>query len=79
MASDMVCLEVEPPENEISKRRIDFYKRNGLYLNTFPYLQPPISNGKNPVPLMIMSSKKIDKEKFSFIKDKLYREVYNVL
>lgn len=78
MTNTMICLEVEPPETAITKRRIGFYKRNGLYLNTYPYLQPPISKGKNPVPLMIMTSKEVDEETFKFIKDKLYKNVYNI-
>lgn len=79
LSSKMMCLEVEPPENEISKRRIEFYRRNGLHLNTYPYIQPTISNGKKPVPLMIMTSKEVDEEEFKRIKDKLYKDVYNVL
>lgn len=72
-----VCLEVEPPENELTKRRIGFYMRNGFFINEYPYTQPPISKGKNPVPLMIMSSgKSLSESEFHIIKETLYREVY---
>lgn len=75
-----VCLEVEPPENGITKRRIEFYRRNGFYLNEYPYVQPPISKGKNPVPLYIMTSgKSVSEDEFNCIKDVLYKEVYKCL
>ena len=75
----MICLEVEPPEDELKKRRIAFYERNGFFLNEYPYIQPPISKGRNPVPLMIMTSEgKISDNEFLKIKDCLYNNVYNV-
>lgn len=38
-----------------------------------------MSAGKNPVPLLIMTTDgMIDEEKFEYIKDKLYEKVYNV-
>ena len=74
-----LCLEVEPPENELTRRRIGFYERNGFYLNEYPYIQPPISEGKNPVPLMIMSSgKELSENEFNIIKKTLYHEVYKM-
>ncbi len=77
--SCMICLEVELPNNEISKRRIDFYKRNGFYINDYRYIQPPISNGRNPLPLKIMTSgNEITEDKFNEIKALLYKCVYNV-
>lgn len=73
------CLEVEPPDDEMKKRRIGFYERNGFFLNEYPYMQPPISKGKNPVPLMIMSSgKSLSKEAFENVKNNLYKKVYRV-
>ncbi len=75
----LVCLEVEPPNEDISIRRIEFYHRNGFFLNNHPYIQPAISKGKSPVPLRIMTfGKKIGKLKFNDIKNILYTNVYNV-
>lgn len=72
-----VCLEVELPDTELAKRRIGFYERNGFYLNEYAYFQPPISKGKNIVPLMIMTSRsKISEDMFEKIRDTLYKEVY---
>jgi len=73
----IICLEVEVPNTEITKRRVGFYERNGFYLNSYPYIQPPISTGKNPVPLMIMTSNRnIDIIEFNNIKECLYKNVY---
>lgn len=74
-----ICLEVELPENDIARRRIGFYTRNGFSLNEYHYIQPPMSAGKNPVPLLIMTTGgAVDEKKFEYIKDKLYEKVYNV-
>ncbi len=72
-----ICLEVELPENELARRRIGFYTRNGFNLNEYDYIQPPMAEGKNPVPLLIMTSKEtIDEERFKFLRSVLYDKVY---
>lgn len=74
-----ICLEVEPPETEMAKRRIAFYERNGFSINDYPYFQPPISEGKQEIPLKIMTSGgRIGEERFEEIKNRLYREVYQL-
>lgn len=79
ITNKMICLEVEPPQNEITKRRVQFYRRNGFYLNEYPYIQPPISKGKKPVPLMIMTNDhKVDYNCFKLIKEYIYKNVYKV-
>ena len=75
----IVCLEVEPPVDELTRRRVRFYERNGMFFNEYPYIQPSISQGREPIPLFIMTSnRKISEQEFSIIKNKLYREVYKV-
>lgn len=72
-----ICLEVEFPEDELTRRRIGFYERNGFVFNEYPYIQPPISKGKSPVPLRIMTYKsEITREEFQKMKEILYRRVY---
>lgn len=79
LSENKICLEVELPTNELSKRRIAFYERNGFYLNEYPYVQPPISKGRNEVDLLIMSSDgKITKDEFDDVKNTLYKHVYMV-
>lgn len=74
----IVCLEVEPPETKIATRRIEFYKRNNFFINEYPYMQPPISKGKNAIPLFIMTSgSKVNEYVFQKIKATLYHKVYN--
>lgn len=74
-----ICLEVELPETEMSCRRIQFYQRNNLFLNEYPYMQPSLAEGKNKIPLLIMTSGgKIDESMFREIKDTLYVEVYRI-
>src|SRR4030095_1386358 len=74
-----VILEVEPPENDLKKRRIAFYKRIGFRLNSFPYLQPPYGPGKSAVPMALMSyPKALDEKEFSLVRDKLHQEVYRL-
>ena len=76
--SKIVCLEVEPPVDAITRRRVAFYERNGMFFNEYPYIQPSISMGREPIPLFIMTSKsKIDRGEFLKIKNTLYKHVYN--
>ena len=75
----LICLEVELPEDELTKRRIGFYERNGFVFNEYPYMQPPISKGKSSVPLRIMTyGTAIPEETFEKMKQVLYRRVYKV-
>ena len=79
LTKKQICLEVEPPNDEITMRRVEFYKRCGFFLNEYPYVQPAISKGKKEVPLMIMThGKKISKIKFNDIKFVLYTNVYKI-
>ena len=72
-----ICLEVELPEDELTSRRIRFYERNGFVFNEYPYMQPPISKGKSPVPLRIMTyGTGITRQAFEEMKEVLYRRVY---
>ena len=51
-----ICLEVELPETEMAARRIGFYERNGFYYNDYFYMQPPIAEGRNAIPLRLMTT-----------------------
>ncbi len=50
-----ILLEVEPPTEDIRRRRIGFYERLGFHLNAHAYAQPPY-RGEDFVPLMLMTS-----------------------
>ncbi|MGN0696785.1 MAG: GNAT family N-acetyltransferase [Oscillospiraceae bacterium] len=75
----LVCLEVELPETDIAKRRIAFYERSGFVTNSFPYIQPPYSEGQSSLPLIIMTSgRTVSEEEFEEIRGLLYKNVYKV-
>ena len=67
-----IILEVEHPSDDIKKRRIGFYERNGFLLNDYVYNQPPYS-GEQYVSLLLMTYPRlVDKMEFdSFVKDSL--------
>lgn len=77
LLSCRLLLEVELPETEMAKRRIGFYQRNGFTLNQYPYLQPSYGEGRNDVPLLLMTTGgAINQKEFEVIKQSLYKTVY---
>lgn len=73
-----VVLEVEPPENDIQKKRIRFYKRNGYHLTEYSYVQPTINADIKGVPLVLMTyPDQLTDDRFLSIKDWLFSTVYN--
>ena len=76
---NQLCLEVELPNNQIAKRRIEFYKRNGFHVNNYPYAQPPYLEGANEIPMYLMTNQRaINIDEFKRFKATLYKEVYNI-
>lgn len=75
-----VVLEVEQPEDEMSKRRIVFYQRLGFKLDHHAYRQPPYRPGGEWLDLVLMSYGNIDLDKlYEDVKNNLYIHVYNVV
>lgn len=68
-------LEVEPPESELTSRRIAFYKRCGFHLSRDEYYQPSYREGGEPVRLMLMRYP-APIENHGEVSAALYREVY---
>lgn len=50
-----LILEVEPPADDVCRRRIAFYEHNGLRLIDCPYMQPAYSTELQPVELRLMT------------------------
>lgn len=70
-------LEVELPEDEISKRRIKYYERMGMKMNHYDYRQPPLQKEKPLLPLKIMSYRsELMSDEFTNIRNHLYKHVY---
>ena len=73
-----LCLEAELPETDMARRRLGFYCRNGFFVNHYPYLQPALEEGKNPVPLHILTTEApLTEETFIKLKAKIYKSVYD--
>ena len=72
---ESIVLEAEPPIDDIQKRRIAFYERNGFSINEVSYIQPSYHESGDEVPLMLMSypSKLKDTEK---VISEIYKTVY---
>lgn len=70
-----MVLEVEPPTDEIKKRRISFYKRCGFFVNDYYYLQPSYRKGGEGVELILMSYPAL-LESCDAAKRELYSRVY---
>lgn len=77
-AGKPAVLEVEVPEDGLTKRRIGFYERHGFVYNTYPYLQPPMREGQGMLPLMLMTNPSaIDEKTYGRYKTLIHRIVYH--
>ena len=73
-------VEVEPPEDELTRRRIGFYERNGFVLNDYDYVQPPLGEGRNPVPLRIMTRpRRMEREELRRMEEKIKKTALRLL
>ncbi len=50
-----IILEIDPPVDEKSKRRMGFYERVGFLQNSFDHIHPPYHNGIKGHELVVMS------------------------
>lgn len=74
-----LVLEVERPDTEEARRRIEFYRRLGLHLNPYDYIQPAMQEGCGPVPLYLMSwPDPLGEAGFKEVRRLLYDKVYEV-
>lgn len=48
-------LEIEPPEDELTRRRLAFYQRNGMVVNPYPHIQPHYRRDDPDLPLIVLS------------------------
>lgn len=72
-----LVLEVEVPEDEMTRRRIGFYQRHGLHYNEYPYLQPPMRKGQDMLPLRLMTRPaEIDEPTYQRYRKRIHNIVY---
>lgn len=76
-AAKPIVLEVEVPTDEITKRRVGFYKRHGFFFNEYPYFQPPMRVGQGLLPLRLMTMpEKISEDVYKRYKELIHKVVY---
>ena len=75
-----IIIEVEPPIDEMTKKRVEFYEGLDFELLDYFYLQPPYSKDKNPIELklMIYDKKLLDNKPLEEIITEIYEFVYGV-
>lgn len=79
LQADPVVLEVELPEDDLTRRRIQFYERQGFQLDSQRYIQPPYRPGGASLELRLMCYGPLDlSRRFVEVRDALYRKVYGV-
>ncbi len=72
-----MVLEVEVPEDDLTRRRVGFYERHGLVYNEYPYLQPPLRKGNELLPLRFMTyPAAVDEQTYERYKKQMYQIVY---
>lgn len=77
--SKPILLEIEPPVDDISIKRMKFYEKLGFVLNEYQYFQIPLRKNHSPSELKIMSYPyKLNEEEFNNVKNIIYHEVYGV-
>lgn len=74
-----VVLEVEMPTEEMSKRRVGFYERQGFVLDNHIYHQPPYREGDSWLEMRFMTYGEINMaDSFDKVKACIYYHVYGV-
>lgn len=69
-----IVLEIEPPDNDLARRRVGFYQRIGFTLRDVEYIQPPYHPNLPDLPLLLMTYGEIGLPKtFSNIKSEIHR------
>lgn len=72
-----LVLEVEMPVDDLSFRRVEFYKRAGFVLHEgFAYIQPPYDAGRRALPMCLMTWAAAPDVDLDEVASMLHREVY---
>lgn len=74
-----IVLEAEEPTDEISRRRIAFYKRQGFKLEEYPYMQPPYRKDDEWIPMKLLTyGLESSEDMLNNIKNRIYKNVYGI-
>ncbi len=71
-----IALEVEKPDSEIAKRRVQFYERLDFKILNNYYFQPPYTKDSKGLEMKVMMYSPNNEVEFNQIKDTLYKYVY---
>lgn len=72
-----IVLEVEKPKNEMAKRRINFYQRQGFKLWHKEYFQPPYKEEDHNIPMYLMVYGNLnEKTDYEEVKTQIHNIVY---
>ncbi|MDY3089911.1 MAG: GNAT family N-acetyltransferase [Porphyromonas sp.] len=71
-----LVLECEYPTDDLSTRRLGFYKRLGFVRQERPYYQPPYLAGTEPVPMYLLATEHFVGEALEALVSELYIQVY---
>lgn len=77
LADKPLVLEAEPADDEMAKRRIDFYRRNGFEVVETDYIQPSYTTGGDELPLWIMAHGEMDGQQVQDAIKTIKREIYH--
>lgn len=80
MGGKPIVLEVEMPEDDLTRRRVAFYERQGFRLwKENDYLQPPYRTGDAPLPMRLMAWGNLNQDTdFTRVKNAIYSAIYGV-
>lgn len=74
-----VVLEAEVPTDDLSRRRVGFYERQGFRVWDKDYVQPPYRPGGEPLPLYLMVANETDSmPSVEAVRRAIYQKVYGV-
>lgn len=73
-----IVLEVEPPTDALTQRRIRFYQRCDLTLYDYHYIQPSYTPDGHAVPLCLMGTLDTRATPLTYVSHVLHSEVYGV-
>ncbi len=75
-----IILEIEPPKNETSVKRCEFYERLGFHICNYEYYQKPLREGQNKLRLNLMSYPiTLNEKTFKYIQDYLLKQTYKTI
>lgn len=73
-----VVLEAEAPDDDMSRRRIGFYRRQGFVLWETEYRQPPYNPGDPWLPMHLMVHGDLAETEFQAVRNTIYKNVYGL-